>query len=272
MPDSRRAATASALLSGLLFFSAICAADSRVPVIAIIIDDLGYHLLDGERAARLPGPVACSILPHTPSSRHLARRCHTLGKEVLLHLPMQAQDHTADPGPGVLTMAQDRAELIDQLSSDLEAVPYVSGVNNHMGSLLTLNLAKMQWVMSELHRIGSLYFIDSYTTPSSVALRVARANGLPTARRDVFLDPDPSRDAVAMQMDRLLDEARMTGFALGIGHPHATTMAVLEEVLPMMAADGIILVSVAELVRRSTVEEVPWLATYSYPSHPVSRR
>lgn len=272
MPYRRRAATVSALLSAVLLFSTICAADTGVPVIAIIIDDLGYHLLEGQRAARLPGPVACSILPHTPSSRPLARRCHTLGKEVLLHLPMQPQDRAADPGPGVLTMAQDRAELINQLSSNLEAVPFVSGVNNHMGSLLTLNLAKMQWLMSELHRTGSLYFIDSYTTPSSVALRVARANGLPTARRDVFLDPDPSRAAVATQMDRLLDEARTTGFALGIGHPHATTLAVLEEVLPVMAADGIMLVSVAELIRRSTVEEVPWLATYSYPSQAVSRR
>lgn len=272
MPGSRRAALVSALVLSLLSAPATAAAVPATPVIAIIIDDLGNHLSDGERAARLPGPVACAILPHTPSARRLAQSCHDRGKEVMLHLPMQPTDLATDPGPRALTMQHGRAELISELSAALDAVPYVSGVNNHMGSLLTRNLAPMQWIMSELRRTGSLYFVDSYTTASSVALRVARANGLPSVRRDVFLDANPSRDAVARELQRLIDEARSTGFALGIGHPNASTLTVLEAALPLFTADGIMLVSVAELIRRSTVEEAPWLATYSYPSHPVSKK
>jgi polysaccharide deacetylase 2 family uncharacterized protein YibQ len=264
--------TAVAVLFGCQLYAPVADTDElRAPVIAIIIDDLGYDLAAGERAARLPGPVACSVLPHTPASRRLARVCHRLGKEVLLHLPMQAADPAHDPGTGVLTLRQDREELIGRLTGALEAVPHVTGVNNHMGSLLTRNLATMQWIMAQLRGSGSLFYVDSYTTPASVAMRVARANGLPTARRDVFLDADPDPEAVALELSRLVDEARTAGFALAIGHPLPVTLALLERALPALAADGIMLVSVAELVRRSTVEDVPWLATYSYPSHPASR-
>jgi polysaccharide deacetylase 2 family uncharacterized protein YibQ len=42
------------------------------PRIAIIIDDLGYHLAAGHRAVALPGPVVCAILPGTPRAAHLA--------------------------------------------------------------------------------------------------------------------------------------------------------------------------------------------------------
>ena len=57
--------------------------------ISIIIDDLGNSLPAGKQAVRLPGPVACAILPHTPYAVDLDEMAHRHGKEVLLHLPME---------------------------------------------------------------------------------------------------------------------------------------------------------------------------------------
>jgi hypothetical protein len=74
------------------------------PRIAIIIDDLGYHLAAGHRAVGLPGPVACAILPGTPGSVQLAQAAWQHGKEVLLHLPLQSVHRHGAVEPGSITL------------------------------------------------------------------------------------------------------------------------------------------------------------------------
>jgi hypothetical protein len=241
------------------------------PVVAIVIDDLGHSLETGLEVISLPGPVACSILPHTPSGAELAQRCHAEGKEVMLHLPMQPADPSVRPGAGALEIGHGRRELTRRLEAAIAAVPHASGVNNHMGSLLTRHLAPMQWLMEHLGERRDLFFIDSFTTPATVALRVARSNGLRTARRDVFLDSSTRLEDIRLEFARLKQAARQRGFALAIGHPYPQTIAVLEDELPRLREEGIMLVSVNQMIRRTSKESAPWLA-YSSPSLPVSKR
>ncbi len=61
--------------------------------IAIIIDDLGYKYTEDNRAVDLPGNVTYAFLPHTPHVKALADRAHKKGREIMLHLPMQAMEH-----------------------------------------------------------------------------------------------------------------------------------------------------------------------------------
>lgn len=251
--------------------AALPASAADAPVVAIIIDDLGHALDPGLQVAALPGPVACSVLPHTPSGRLLAERCHASGKEVMLHLPMQPIDPAEQPGVGALEIRQARGELLQRLEAAMAAVPHASGVNNHMGSLLTRHLAQMQWVMESLGAKRNLFFVDSVTTSASVAWRVAVSNGLRTVRRDVFLDISSRPEDIREALTRLKNEARRRGFALAIGHPYPETLAALRTELPRLRQEGIMLVSVDELIRRSSTESAPWLV-YSSPSLPVSRR
>ncbi|MDE2235711.1 MAG: divergent polysaccharide deacetylase family protein, partial [Gammaproteobacteria bacterium] len=157
------------------------------PVIAIIIDDMGNDLSEGQRAVNLPGPVACAILPHTQYSVELADQAFAHGKEVLLHLPMQAIDD-APLGPGGITLNMDQQEIQDTVRSDVASIPHLVGVNNHEGSLISMHPGDLAWIMQALHAIGSLYFVDSYTTADSIAYQIAIENGVPAARRNVFLD------------------------------------------------------------------------------------
>lgn len=218
-------------------------------MLAIIIDDLGNARAAGERAATLPGPVICSVLPHTPYAVLLARRCKEEGKEVLLHQPMQPQDPQADPGRGVLFLGQRREAFRTELRRGLEAVPGADGVNNHMGSLLTRHIGYMHWLMQDLSAREGLIFIDSVTTTHSRALAAARMHGLPSTRRDVFLDDDPSPAAIRAQWERLLARALAEGSALGIGHPWPETLDTLDAGIKTLDDEGIILVGVAELIR-----------------------
>ena len=69
----------------------------------------------------------------------------------------------ASPGEGAILVGMNAAEVHKVVESDLDSVPYVAGVNNHMGSRATQDAALMAEVMKTLagHR---LYFIDSRTT------------------------------------------------------------------------------------------------------------
>ncbi len=220
-----------------------------LPKVALIIDDVGYRLVEGERAVRLPGAVAVAVLPFGTHSVVLAREADAQGKEVVLHLPMQPLADAEDPGPGALAMGQSRAELATVLAADLAAVPFVVGVSNHMGSLLTQQVDQMGWLMDELHHREPLFFIDSYTTAASVGLAAAREYGVPALRRDVFLDADPAPAAIEAQWQRLLARARAHGAAVGIGHPYAATLALLERELPALAASGVLLVPLSVLLQ-----------------------
>ena len=172
------------------------------PRIAIIIDDLGYQTEIGQRSINLPGPVACAILPSTPRATKLAEAAFAHGKDVLLHLPLEpvSKDSQSDPGGIMLDMS--REQFANTFAADLESVPHAIGVNSHRGSMLTRHPGHMGWLMEELRMHGDLIFVDSYTTHKSVALQLARERGVPSVKRDVFLDPDRLPDTVEREFGR----------------------------------------------------------------------
>ena len=229
-------------------------AGGQRPAIAIIIDDLGNRLAPGVRAVTLPANLTYSVLPYTPYSRRLASLAYRLGKEVMLHLPMEALDHRP-MGPGGLRPHMDRRRFVRTFLADLAAVPYVSGINNHMGSLLTQDVGAMRWLMAEIAHRRSLYFVDSYTSKESIAQRVAIEHRIPSLRRNVFLDNELNPRAIGFYYRRLLRLARRQGVALAIGHPHAATLEFLARHLPQLREEGIELLPVSALIARARHHE-----------------
>lgn len=222
------------------------------PRIAIIIDDIGDREPEGRQAVNLPGPVAVAFLPHTPYAATLAREAHRQHKTVMLHLPLQATD--ARPlGPGGIELETTEGQFRRILARNLAAIPYVQGVNNHMGSLLTRHPGHMTWLMQSLReRDDDLFFVDSYTHRDSVAFQLARENGLRSARRDVFLDHRADPESIRHEFERLVALAKREGSAVGIGHPYPETMAFLAEVLPQVEEDyGVELVPITGLLAQS---------------------
>jgi polysaccharide deacetylase 2 family uncharacterized protein YibQ len=256
----------AALLTVLLLTTVTAAGEpGAAPAVSLIIDDLGQSLRDGERVARLPAAVACAVLPHTPHARAIAETAHAAGKEVLLHLPMEARE-AIEAGPGQIDSRMPPLEMRATLDYDLSTVPHARGVNNHMGSLLTAHAPSMDWLMREL-RQRRLFFVDSRTDAASVAAASARRHGVPALERHVFLDSDPSPAAVAAQFAQLERLARQQGHALAIGHPYPATLAALEQHLPQLTARGIriipLITRLAQLAPRDTPEFQPWHASWS---------
>lgn len=214
--------------------------------IAIIIDDLGYNLKQGAAIARLPGAITLSILPYTPNSVALAELGFQQGKEIMLHVPMSAL--AARPlDIGGLTASMSEQEFITALTQSLQTIPHVRGLNNHMGSYLTQLDTPMTWLMAELAR-EDLFFIDSRTSPDSIAWDVAIQQHVPSLKRDVFLDNDRSHTALQQQFQQLIKKARRQGFAIAIGHPYAETHQFLSEILPTLNDLNVMLVPVSDLL------------------------
>lgn len=208
---------------------------------------MGGQLKAGLQALQLPGAITYAFLPHTPHSRSLANAAHHLNREVMLHLPMQAMGANK-LGPGGLTLNMSRAQFNQTFLSDLNAIPHIAGINNHMGSLLTRHPGHMKWLMEEIKQQDNLYFIDSRTTHHTVASQLAHESQIPSRQRDVFLDDDPSPAAISKQFELLLKKANKFGSAIGIGHPYKNTLTTLSRLIPELDNQNIKLVPVSQLV------------------------
>lgn len=218
--------------------------------LAIIIDDIGYNLPLGQRTTQLPGPFTLAVLPFTPHGRELAELAHQRGKELMLHAPM-SNHHDYPLGPGGLVSGMERADFLNVLRQNLANIPYIKGVNNHMGSLLTEQTEPMRWLMLEL-QTRDLYFVDSRTTAKTQALIEAERIRLPSRRRDVFLDDTRTRNHVKQQLLLALQKARQQGSAIAIGHPYPETLNVLNNIQPLLENYNVELVPVSKLVAEFT--------------------
>ncbi len=220
---------------------------SNVPRLCIIIDDLGYAPPElVRRLCSLPVPFSVAVLPyqeHTKESAHLA---HDLGKEVLLHLPMEGLA-TKDPGPDALLANLDEPELRRRAKKALGEIPHAVGTNNHMGSRLTADRARITWVLEEVKQ-RKFFFVDSRTSKETVAEDVARGLHIRTTRRHVFLDDDKAFAEIEKQWDRALALAKKDGEALAIGHIYPETVEALEKLVPR-AKGEIRFVKASEVVK-----------------------
>ncbi|RLE22362.1 MAG: hypothetical protein DRJ65_14025 [Acidobacteria bacterium] len=214
--------------------------------LAILLDDAGQKMGLVPRMGALPSSVGVAVLPFLPSSSETAVALHKAGHEVWLHLPMEPNGYPANkPGPGAVfvTMAEDEVRMT--VRSAMNNVPFAVGMNNHMGSRATADLTVMTWVMQEVKGRG-LAFIDSRTTVETVAETAARAQGIKTGRRKVFLDNERSAAAIRRQLDEAVYRALIDGKAIAIGHMTAVTIGVLEDELPGLKARGVTLVAPTE--------------------------
>lgn len=221
-------------------------APPRGPLLAIVIDDWGYQGKPVQTLAQLGVLITVSVLPHHAYSAKAAETGHAAGDEVILHCPMQAQGKVT-PEKGTLRAGMPAAEALKLLQSHWAAIPYVDGLNNHEGSKATEDPALMAVVADFLKGKGA-FFLDSVTTAKSVVPAAARAAGIPWAARRVFLDNDEKPEVIRKQLRQAVALAKKHGSCIAIGHPHASTLAVLQEDGPALASEGIQLVPVSALV------------------------
>lgn len=217
--------------------------------IAIILDDWGYNLRQVPYLASVRQPFTVSILPGLAHSADVAQAAKRSGHEVMLHLPLEAEDAHAPREAGTILTTMSKQEVLQQVDKSLAAVPFVSGVNNHQGSKATEDPRLMETIFSRIKR-RNLYFVDSMTG-HSVCAQVARQVHLKFGQRSIFLDNEGDPAKIRAQLTQLAAVAAKKGKAIGIGHDRPVTLRVLQESLPELEHAGY------ELVPASRITDVP---------------
>jgi len=223
---------------------------TQIPKIAIIIDDIGYDKKISLALSNLESNITFSVLPFAPFGKFISEDLYAKGFQLMLHLPMEPVEYPqVNPGPGAILSFMSPDDLIDQLKKNIQEIPHIVGVNNHMGSKLTASSDQMNQIFSILKK-ENLFFVDSRTSPKSQCRPSARLLQVKFARRDVFLDNIQNTDYIAGQLKKLVNLAKKNGSAIGIGHPYGVTLEALSKHLPKLKND-------VEIVRANVLTAIP---------------
>ncbi len=217
--------------------------------VSILIDDMGYETEKFEKLFRkLHVKFGVSIIPFADERDRARESAKRYKKEIWLHVPMEPIKVNGRRMnlKGFLLVSM-RSDYIEALSEEyFDLVPEAIGANNHTGSLFTQRKDKLIPFFRVLKRRGK-YFIDSRTTPKTVALNTALSMGIPAIKRDVFID-STSVKGVYENLRHLKLIALREGKALGIGHPDDRTFKALLKIKDIMG-DKVELVFPSELIR-----------------------
>ena len=217
--------------------------------VALIMDDMGYSLDAIYDILSLQEPITVAVIPFSPLSEQTAQIAHQGGLEILLHLPLESiNDTEANNGiQGMITTDMSRQEIITTVARNLDQVPYIIGVNNHMGSKVTPIESLMNIILQQLKQ-RDLFFVDSRTTGKSVAYDMALRLDIPTAQRHIFLDGELDEGYIKEKLIELFSLAQRRGEAVGICHPLPETLKVLKAYFRLAGEYGVKPVFISELV------------------------
>ena len=217
-------------------------------VIGIIIDDFGYrndHISNG--FLEIPAKLTYAIIPGHDHSQSFSKKAYDAGYEIVVHMPMENIGKTYGEEEYVLMSYFQEDEIKERINKSFSHLPEAVGLNNHQGSRGTADVRIMTILAHEI-KANKKFFVDSRTTRNSVAESTMRKYGVPTNKRDIFLDNDLDEEKIRTQMLKLADVAERKGIAIGIGHVKPQTLAVLQREIPDLQKKGFRFEFVSRLV------------------------
>ena len=218
-------------------------------VIVLVIDDFGYrndNISDG--FLNLSIPLTCAIIPGHTASKKFAEKAVSYGKEVIIHMPMESENYSPGEDEYKLLTSMTSELLENKLIQAFESLPEAIGMNNHQGSKATSDSKTMTVLASVLKDRGK-YFIDSRTSSLTIGEKTMISFGVPTARRNIFLDNNNDLDKIEEQMNKLANSAKKNGVAVGLGHARKNTLTVIEKVVPDLLDKGFVFQFASQVVK-----------------------
>ncbi len=235
-------------ISEKLFFTKSRREQTQRGRAAIIIDDFGYS--DNKTARdflNMNLPLTVSIIPGLSSSQRIAELASLQGKEVMIHMPMQPKDEKVQDEGFLLYPGLEPGRVSMRLRQAFAQIPMAEGLNNHQGSAATADAALMNTVMITLQGMNK-FFIDSWTSPQSVAFQTAQQHNVPTAKNTLFIDANDDKTFIRNQLNKIAQLAKQDGEVIAIGHVRKRTLAVLQEMIPILKASGVTFVYASDVV------------------------
>lgn len=201
--------------------------------ITLILDDAGENLELAKDFMKLPYPVIFSVWPRSSHAAAVAVLAHEKGLPVYLHQPMEALSHNGkkmDIGSGGLYTSMSYEEMREVLYKNILSVPYVQGVNNHMGSKFSLDKNAIIKFYKAVQEIKPYFLVlDSVTTPQSRIYRIGKENGFLVAKRDIFIDNGADKKTILKELDNAYELSKKHKPVVVIGHVRKATLQAMKE-------------------------------------------
>jgi len=217
--------------------------------IAIVIDDFGYRndkISDG--FLEIDASLTYAIIPGHNYSTSFGEKAVGAGYEVIVHMPMENTGKTYGEEKFVLMTDMDSETIKRRINNAFSQIPSAIGMNNHQGSKASAD----QHVISNIAEVikdKGLFFLDSRTTVETIIVTTMELFGVPTAKRNIFLDNEDDEAKIKIQLEKLANKAERDGSAIGIGHVKLKTLNVLKREIPKLQEKGFEFVFVSKLVR-----------------------
>ena len=152
-------------------------------------------------------------------------------------MPMENTGKTYGEEDFVLTTKMNNETIERRLKNALKEIPTAIGMNNHQGSKASADQSVMSNVAKVMKEKG-LFFIDSRTTVETIGETTMEVFGVPTARRNIFLDNEDDEEKIEKQLMKLVKRSEELGAAIGIGHVKPKTLNVLSDQIPELQKKG----------------------------------
>jgi len=206
--------------------------------IGIVIDDFGYRNDEiSEGFLDLDANLTYAIIPGHRYSTSFGEKAVDAGYEVIVHMPMENTGKTYGEEDFVLMTKMDNETIIRRLNNALKEIPTAIGMNNHQGSKASADQSVMSNVAKVMKENG-LFFLDSRTTVETIGETTMEVFGVPTARRNIFLDNEDDEEKIERQLMKLVKRSEELGAAIGIGHVKPKTLNVLSDQIPKLMKKG----------------------------------
>lgn len=219
--------------------------------LAIIIDDFGYNGEGTDEMLALDIPFTAAIMPFCEKSSEDVDKVKVAGKEMIVHMPMESLEGKRSwvGDKGVFRNMTDE-EIKGVVQEAFGVVDGAVGLNNHMGSAIMEDERTLRDVINEVEDRG-LIFVDSRTTPKSVAKKVCESRNVCILNRDVFLDSTNDITAVKKKLMTAAEKAVKNGTAIAIGHvgPEGgkITAQAIKDMAPEIKKMGVEFVTITKL-------------------------
>jgi hypothetical protein len=224
---------------------------------ALVIEDYGMNGDLSRRFERLPGTFTAAVRSNMDNAQAWANEARQGRMEVLLDLPMEPKNYpTRNPGEGAILVDLSGKEIRKRLERALDRVGPVPGIKTYMGSLAVEDRDVMRPILEELQKRG-LFLIESTHSQFSIVPELAREIGIPFYEVTSISDVDAGHGnagTIGIRFHDLVRRCRANGYAIGIIHPREGTLEVLEEALPGLAREGIVVMGLSEVMKVHALE------------------
>jgi len=233
---------------------AVSGEPANTSYLAIIINGFGYGGVGVREFLYMDIPFTGGVIPGAPHTEDETRRLVANGKDVMIHMPMEARNMRGVWLPDIHIMnSHTKAEARAALLKAIDQIPSATGITNRYDSKVMDNEDLLTTILSTAME-SNLYFVDSLAANRSKASEISEELGARVYIADIVLDGSSDVRRIERNLRRAARMADENGFAIAIGHigpegGRATAQAI-HNMREELAQKGVVLVTMSELSQR----------------------